>query len=209
MELHTWLAYAAACFILTVTPGPSILLGITHSISYGPRKTLFTALGDISANFVQMMLVMAGIGALIASSNTLFLILKWLGVANLIFLGLKMFFSKNSLAMNALTPSLTTPNNFALYCQGFMVAFSNPKAIIFYTSFLPQFIDPHRAFFDQALILCPTMAILDFFWVMTYGISAKRVLHKLTASAQLINRIGGSVLLGMAVMLAMVEKKAN
>ena len=94
MNFETWLAFVAASMILTMTPGPSIILGIVHSMNYGAKKTLFTAVGDISANFIQMVLVAIGLGVVIASSDLAFQLIKWFGVITLIFMGAKMVLSK-------------------------------------------------------------------------------------------------------------------
>jgi threonine/homoserine/homoserine lactone efflux protein len=81
MTFETWLAFVAASMILTMTPGPSIILGVVHSLNYGVNNTVFTALGDISANFIQMVLVAVGLGIIIASSDLAFQLIKWFGVA--------------------------------------------------------------------------------------------------------------------------------
>ena len=95
MELEIWLTYVAASLILTATPGPSIFLGMVHLLNYGVKNTLYTALGDISANFIQMMLVAIGLGAIVAASETAFQTIKWFGVITLCYLGLKMLLAKD------------------------------------------------------------------------------------------------------------------
>jgi len=96
MNIETWLAFVAASLVLTMTPGPSILLGVVHTMKYGARKVVITALGDISANFLQMFLVGIGLGVVIASSELAFTIIKWFGVVTLLYMGLKMVLSKST-----------------------------------------------------------------------------------------------------------------
>ena len=205
MSIETWLAFVAASMILTMTPGPSILLGVVHSINYGVKRTVATALGDISANFLQMMLVAAGLGVIIASSALAFQVIKWFGVLTLIYMGIKMFLSKPPIVNTQENQADASPKN--LFINGFLVAAGNPKAIVFFTAFFPQFIDPSQPLIYQMAILCPTMAILDFTWVMLYAASAKRFLGFLKAKPLFLNRVGGSALLGASAYLAFSSKQ--
>lgn len=209
MDLNVYLTYIMAVMLLTMTPGPSIFLGMVHSMNYGIRRTLYTALGDISANFLQMMLVAIGLGAVVAASETAFLAVKWFGVITLAWLGLKMFFTpvKNDILADVSAQPLKSRRH--LYMQGFLVAAGNPKAIVFFTAFFPQFIDPNRNLIPQLAIMCPTMTLLDFFWVMTYSASASRMLGTLRRHPRVINRVGGSVLVGAAAFLAFSRRQLN
>ena len=200
MNFETWLAFVAASLVLTMTPGPSILLGVVHSMNYGAKKTLFTALGDISANFIQMILVAIGLGVVIASSELAFQFIKWFGVFTLIYMGAKMVLSKpKALELAHLKHNITRRK---LYINGFLVAAGNPKAIVFFTAFFPQFIDPDKPLLAQLIIMCPTMALLDFIWVMLYALSAQRFLGFMQNRPALLNRVGGSALLGASAFLA-------
>lgn len=205
MSLETWLAFVAASMLLTMTPGPSILLGVIHSMQYGAKKTLFTALGDISANFLQMLLVALGLGIIIASSQIAFTVIKWFGVIVLLYMGLKMFFSATKpLATHQQSSTQSSP--IKLYISGFLVAAGNPKAIVFFSAFFPQFIDPTQPLFTQMLIMCPTMAILDFSWVMLYALSANRCLGFMQQRPRFFNRIGGSALVSASAFLALSSR---
>ena len=204
MSIETWLAFVAASMILTMTPGPSILLGVVHSINYGVKRTVATALGDISANFLQMMLVAAGLGVIIASSALAFQVIKWFGVLTLIYMGIKMFLSKPTIVDAQEKQADASPKK--LFINGFLVAAGNPKAIVFFTAFFPQFIDPTQPLINQMAIMCPTMAILDFTWVMLYAVSAKRFLGFLKAKPLFLNRVGGSALLCASGYLAFSSK---
>lgn len=203
MTLETWLAFILASLILTMTPGPSILLGVVHSLNFGVKKTVYTALGDISANFLQMILVAIGLGVIIASSELAFQIIKWFGVITLLYMGLKMFFSKPTQINNTSCENMSKKKMFT---SGFIVAAGNPKAIIFFTAFFPQFIDPQQSLFLQMSILCPTMAFLDFTWVMIYAFSANKFFDKFQSNASYINKFGGSALIGASGFLAMSSK---
>ena len=207
MNIETWLAFVVASFILTMTPGPSILLGVVHAIKYGIKKTTITALGDITANFLQMVLVAIGLGIIIATSALAFSIIKWLGVITLLYMGLKMIFSQPLIIENDFTEQHIP--HYKLFLSGFLVAAGNPKAIVFFTAFLPQFIDPTQPLLPQMAIMCPTMAILDFGFVMLYALSANRFLGFLHKHPMRLNRIGGSALIAASGFLALTSRNAN
>jgi threonine/homoserine/homoserine lactone efflux protein len=207
MNLETWLAFVAASLILTMTPGPSILLGVVHSMKFGPKRTVITAIGDISANFLQMILVAIGLGVIIASSELAFIIVKWLGVITLLYMGLQMLFSRPSTAQTEHNQVETS--NRKLFLSGFLVAAGNPKAIVFFTAFFPQFIDPNLPLFEQMAIMCPTMALLDFTWVMIYAVSAKKFLGFMHKHPSSLNRVGGSALVAASGFLAFTTRSSS
>jgi threonine/homoserine/homoserine lactone efflux protein len=207
MSLESWLSFVFASLILTMTPGPSILLGVVHSMNYGVKKTMFTAFGDISANFMQMILVAIGLGIVISSSEFAFQVIKWFGVITLIYMGIKMLTS-TAHSLN-ITDIESKASSKKLFLNGFMVAAGNPKAMVFFTAFFPQFIDPTKPLLNQMLIMCPTMAILDFTCVMFYAISAKKFLGFMQARPMFLNRAGGSALLCASGYLAFASRSSN
>jgi len=205
MSTDTWLTFILASIILTMTPGPSIILGMLHSIKYGVKKTSFTALGDISANFIQMIIVAAGLGVVIASSEVAFTLIKWLGVITLVYMGVKMLFDRARLELADIDDSQASISAYTLYMKGFLVAAGNPKAIVFFTAFFPQFIDTSQPLLPQMAIMCPTMAVLDFTCVMLYALSAKGLMSVLQDSRDYVNRFGGLALLGAAIYLSITS----
>jgi threonine/homoserine/homoserine lactone efflux protein len=207
MNIETWFAFVAASLVLTMTPGPSILLGVVHSMKYGAKKTVITALGDITANFLQMVLVAIGLGVIIASSELAFSIIKWFGVVTLLYMGLKMIFSKPVTIENKSAQQQTS--NHKLFLSGFFVAAGNPKAIVFFTAFFPQFIDPKQPLFQQMAVMCPTMAVLDFVLVMTYALLAKKFLGFMRRHPMYLNRMGGSALVAASGFLAFSSRASN
>ena len=207
MNIETWITFVVASLVLTMTPGPSILLGVVHSMKYGTKKTVITALGDITANFIQMTLVAIGLGVIIASSELAFLIIKWFGVVALLYMGLKMFFGNPvSIESSSDQPHVS---NYKLFFSGFFVAAGNPKAIVFFTAFFPQFIDPSQPLFQQMAIMAPTMAVLDFVMVMVYALSAKKFLGFIRKHPMRLNRTGGSALVLASIFLAFSNRSSN
>ncbi|MBO6890842.1 MAG: LysE family translocator [Roseibium sp.] len=201
MSLESWLAFVAASLLLTITPGPSVVLGMVHALNFGARKTLFTALGDITANMIQMLMVAVGLGVVISASETAFQLIKWGGVAVLVVMSFKLFSAKPVLQDQAAEPKSARP--FKLFAAGFLVAIGNPKALVFFTAFFPQFIDPQRLLAPQLVLMCPTMAFLDFLFVMLYALGAKSLLGFLRNYPRLLNRFSGTAMMGAAGLMAM------
>ncbi|MEP0233964.1 LysE family translocator [Roseibium sp.] len=201
MSFETWLAFAAASLILTMTPGPSILLGVVHALKFGARRTIFTALGDISANMLQMMIVALGLGVVIATSPAAFQVIKWFGVAALVYMSLKMLRARPTADMSM--DVVDEGGCLRLFSSGFFVALGNPKALVFFSAFFPQFLDPAVPAWSQLFAMCPTMAVLDFSWVMLYALTARKFLRFLDRHPTALNRTGGSALLGAAGYLSL------
>jgi len=204
MSLETWLAFVAASLLLTMTPGPSILLGMVHSLHFGARRTLFTALGDVSANMIQMILVAIGLGVVLAHSALAFQIIKWTGVGVLLYMGWRAWHAP---ASHEPEPDSRLGGQPArLFTAGFLVAFSNPKALVFFTAFFPQFIDPARNLDTQLLLMCPTMTFLDFLFVMLYAAGANGLAGHLKQHPKALNRVSGSVLISAAGLMGLMTQ---
>jgi len=176
-------------------------------MKYGARRTVITALGDITANFLQMVLVAVGLGVVIATSELAFLVIKWFGVVTLLYMGLKMFFSKPVSIEHAGAEQYIS--NHRLFFSGFFVAAGNPKAIVFFTAFFPQFIDPSQPLFQQMAIMAPTMAVLDFAMVMIYALSANKFLVFIREYPMHLNRGGGGALVLASGFLAFSNRSSN
>ena len=204
MSLNTWLVFVAAVFVLTVTPGPSVLMTVSTSVNRGFRQAVLAALGSTSAIVGIMLLSAAGLGAVLLASDLLFSMLKWAGAAYLAYLGFGTLFSTgNSLIFER---QQSAPRRS--FVQGFLVGASNPKALAFFTALFPQFIDPSRPQVPQFLVLCSTFVAFELFWLITYaalGSRAKRWLQK-PGRAMLFNRATGGIFLLAAGALASARR---
>jgi RhtB (resistance to homoserine/threonine) family protein len=208
MPLDTWLIYAAAVFVLTVTPGPSVLMAVSTSVNRGFRQAVLAALGIICAIVGLMVLSAVGLGALLAASELLFSLLKWAGAAYLAYLGVSLLFRSGEAA---LITENQQPDAAGSFVRGFLVGASNPKALVFFTALFPQFIDPTRPQVPQFLVLCATFVVLELFWLLTYaalGSRAKLWLQQ-PGRAALFNRATGGVFLLSAVLLASAKRGSN
>lgn len=160
MPLHTWLVFVAAVLVLTITPGPSVLMAVTTSVNRGFREAVWAALGSTTAIVGIMTLSAAGLGAILAASELLFSLLKWVGAAYLAYLGLRALCgSAAELDLSESAPA-SQPRSFV---RGFLVGASNLKALVFFTALFPQFIDPAVPQAPQFMLLGATFVALELF----------------------------------------------
>ncbi len=199
MTLAVWLTYIATVLLLMSTPGPSHLLMLTNSISHGFRRSLATAAGDLSANLLQMLAAGLGLAAILAASEIAFTIVKWLGVAYLIWLGLNLILSK----AKSIEDGHAEPKPLMqFWLQGFVTSAANPKAVVFFASLFPLFISPEVAFWPQFAILSVSYIFIDGCFLSAYGSGAAWIAKRLAGPRRaLLNRIGGGALIGAAALL--------
>lgn len=202
MELGLFTAYAATVIVLALTPGPSTMLGSAHGMRYGARGTVPTILGDLSANSLQMLAAALGLGAVVASSRSMFLALKWAGVAYLVWLALDHL--RKARRAETLSAA-SSPGNHRRFLQGFITSASNPKAVVFFAALFPQFIDPNGSLVGQLLILGTTFLVIDGASVMLYAATGGRLSRWLAAKGRvgLQRRITGWFLLIAAGLLSL------
>ncbi|WP_027896766.1 LysE family translocator [Zestomonas thermotolerans] len=201
MALHTWLLYLVAVIGLSLTPGPNGLLTLTHGALYGHRHTLWTIVGGVGGFVLLMALSMFGIGVLLQTSAHALSILKWVGGAYLIWLGVQIWRAP-PLHLTASARS-TPPSGPALLRQGLLSAVSNPKVILFYGAFLPQFLDPARSLWSQFAIMALTFAATEGLTEYLLARLAHRVRPWLERAGKGFNRCCGGLfgLLGAALPL--------
>lgn len=160
MALETWLIYFIATIGLSLTPGPNSLLALTHGALHGAKRTLFTIVGGVTGFSLLIALAMFGLGALLEASSAALTVLKWAGGAYLVWLGIQLWRSP-PLRLNPLTGAAMPPAS-SLFRQGFLSAIANPKVLLFYGAFLPQFIDLQRSLAAQFVVMAATFAATEF-----------------------------------------------
>jgi threonine/homoserine/homoserine lactone efflux protein len=198
MELQNWLIYTAAAIGLSLTPGPNGLLALTHGALYGARRTIFTILGG-SLGFASVIaLSMFGIGALLSANVGLLVLLKWLGGAYLVWLGIQVWRSPSLAKSRSL---LTSASSSSLFQAGLLSALSNPKGILFFVAFLPQFIDPSQLLLVQFVIMVATFVVIEFFYELVVASLADRIQPWLKRVGKNPNRVFGSVFIGIGILL--------
>lgn len=206
MLLSTWLLYVAAVFVLTVTPGPSVLMCVSTAVNLGPRKALITSLGSTSAIVGLMTLSALGLGALLAASETLFTALKWAGAAYLAYLGVRALLAP---ASDIRVSGGAVAGGGRLFGQGFLVGLSNPKALLFFGALFPQFLNPAAPQLPQFLVLGATFVFFELGWLTVYALSAARAQRWLQQPqrARQFNRLTGAVFLLAAGLLATSKRQ--
>lgn len=206
MLLSTWLLYVAAVFVLTVTPGPSVLMCVSTAVNLGPRKALITSLGSTSAIVGLMTLSALGLGALLAASETLFTALKWAGAAYLAYLGVRALLAP---ASDIQVAGGAVAGGRRLFAQGFLVGLSNPKALLFFGALFPQFLNPAAPQLPQFLVLGATFVCFELGWLTVYALTAARAQRWLQQPrrARQFNRLTGAVFLLAAGLLATSKRQ--
>jgi threonine/homoserine/homoserine lactone efflux protein len=199
VEFSTWLLYAAAAVGLSLTPGPNGLLALTHGALYGTRKTLATIFGGLLGFAAVIGMSMFGIGALLQASADLLTVLKWVGGAYLVWLGIQVWRSEPLGIASSEASPVSKPTR--LFSQGFLSAVTNPKGILFFVAFLPQFIDPNQSLFVQFLIMAATFVFVEFWYELMVATLADRIQPWLKRVGKNFNRVFGSVFMAIGVLL--------
>lgn len=198
MELGNWLLYAAAAVGLSLTPGPNGLLALTHGALYGPRRTVATIFGGLLGFGLVIAASLFGIGALLAANAELLTWLKWIGGAYLIFLGLQIWRSE-PIGVSQIEKGSSTPRG--LFSQGLLSAISNPKGILFFVAFLPQFVEPDKPLWLQFLIMAGTFLAVEFVYEYSVASLANKVQPLLKKAGRNFNRFFGGVFATLGVLL--------
>lgn len=203
MALHTWLLYLIAVTGLALTPGPNGLLALTHGALYGHRRTLWTVSGGVLGFVLLMSLSMFGLAALLQASANALILLKWLGGAYLIWLGIQLW-QAPAIHLSAVTPA-TMKAGPALFRQGLLSAISNPKVILFYGAFLPQFLDPSGDLWRQFAVMALTFALIEGFVEYGLALLAQRIRPWLQRSGRRFNRICGGLFATLGIALPLTR----
>ncbi len=204
MTIDIWFYYVLAVLILTASPGPSSLLCMTKGVTFNWKVGAYTALGSLTAITAIMTLSFTGLGVVVASSEWIFNLVKWIGAAYLIYLGIKSFVSKQQDYQQANMLDAPTGGFSHHYLSGFIVGASNPKAILFFTALFPQFIDPNANLLTQYCIFASTFMCLELSWLLFYAYLGAKSSSWIFASgrAKLFNRLTGGVFIGAGAILS-------
>jgi len=200
MSAETYLLYLAAVAVFFATPpDTSQLLIVSNAMKHGLRRSLWVIAGDLSANTFQMTAAAFGLAAAIATSAQAFGWIKWLGVAYLLWIGLRLMLSRAALGPGAAARSARRTR---LFRMGFVTSMTNPFAVVFFAALFPQFIDPGAAVLPQLVILGATYLFVDGLTLVLWGWAGARVAARLSnLSMAGINRISGGLMIGAAALL--------
>jgi len=207
MSIETWLAFFAACWVISLSPGAGAIASMSSGLNYGFARGYWTALGLQIGLLLQIAVVAAGVGALLATSALAFNLVKWFGVLYLLYLGWRQWRAaplpvENTLEVRPLGQPL------ALVFRGFLVNVSNPKAVVFMLAVLPQFLDLSQPLFSQYGLMALTMISVDLIVMAGYTGLAAKVLRLLRSPRQqkLMNRTFAGLFAGAAALLTLVRR---
>ena len=209
MSLDTWLAFFVASWIISFSPGSGAIYAMSCGLNHGFRRGFIGTFGLIAGIMTALAVVAVGLGAVLSTSTHAFTALKWLGVAYLVYLGLKQWRAA-PVPMAAVDRDAPNVNARTLMVKGWAVNATNPKGLVFMMAVMPQFIDSQAALWSQYLAIAATMACTDFVAMAIYTAFAARVLAFFRSEAQIrfLNRLFGGLFVAAATALA-TFKRAN
>jgi len=187
---------------LFITPGTPRIVIVSYSMNYGVQKCVWTALGDITANFIQATLVIFVLGTFFSDNPTFLNIIKWIGVIFLIYLAYDVYKSSPKEINSEI---ITSKNFFSFFKDGFLVAGTSPKAWLFFPLIFPQFIDFNSNYVVQFFILIITYVVLDFLSLIGYALLAQKLITWIKANPKTINTISASVLILIAIIIIITQ----
>jgi homoserine/homoserine lactone efflux protein len=203
MESSTYLAFAAAVAVMIALPGPSVLLTVAHGMSFGWRRALATVAGETAGIAAQLLVALVGLSALLRNVAAAFEWIRWLGVAYLAYLGIRMLMDPGG-ALEADSP--TGPKK-SLFVQGLAVTVPNPKSLVFIAAFLPQFIDTGRPLAPQLALIAPTFLAITFVVTSAWAVAAGKAgrLLKSPRATRMGFRAAGALMLAAGAALALAR----
>jgi len=195
--------YLQILLFLFITPGTPRIVIISYSMNYGVQKCVWTALGDVSANIIQAILVIFVIGSFFSENSVILNSLKWIGIAYIIYLAYDIYKSRPK---DIDSKEISQKSFFSFYKDGFLVAGTSPKAWMFFPFIFPRFIDFSENYIVQFLILLTTYVVLDFLSLIGYAILANKLIVWIKANPKVINTISACVLIIIAIIIALTQQ---
>ena len=191
--------YLQLILFMFITPGTPRIVIVAHTMNYGIKNSVWTALGDISANFVQMVLIVFVIGSLLEDNPEIFVYFKWAGILYVLYLAYETFTAKIKTIRSV---GKVSKSIFSFYRDGFLVAGLSPKALVFFGTIFIQFINFETNVLFQFSILAITYVLLDFLTLMIYAFAAEKIATWLKGNPRILNTISACVLVLIAIIVA-------
>ncbi len=197
-----YIIFLQIILFLFISPGPPRVVIVSHTLNYGLNRSVWTALGDITANTIQAILVVFLIGSFLSDNPDILYYLKWAGIFYIVYLAYDTFTSK---IKNFNSKSQNLKSSLSFYKDGLLVAGLSPKALLFFGTIFPSFINFSSNIISQFLILLITYVMLDFLTLMIYGLAAEKISTWLRRKPKLLNTISACVLLILALYIAATQ----
>jgi len=206
MDLNTWLTLLLATIAISISPGAGAVVSMNYGINYGLKKSYAAIFGLQAGLLIQTFIVVIGLGALIAKSVLIFNIIKWIGVAYLLYMGLSKIFEKVEAVEDEVQIKLYSVKK--AFISATLINLTNPKATIFLVAFIPQFLNPNASIWYQLLIISFTLVAIDVIVMTGYSSMASKLkfLIKDSKALKIQNRITGSFLILAAVFMSTTKK---
>lgn len=204
LDLQLYSAFVLAVLLLTLIPGPNVALIVANSVAHGTRYGLLTVAGTSSALIVQLSLTALGMTKILSMLGGWFELVRWIGAAYLIYLGLKIWRGPVSDLTIQETERKSTR---IIFVRAFLVSLTNPKLLLFYGAFFPQFVDSRGNLGGQIAILCATFLAIGVVMDSGWAVAAGRARVFLNVHSRLRNRLSGGLLIGAGVGLAIARNK--
>lgn len=209
MTWTIWGWYLLTELVVDLSPGPAVFFVVSQALRGGLRRSLWGALGIISVNVLFFLLSAVGLTAMLVASHELFQVVKWVGAAYLVWVGIQTFRGEGTVALAPTNGPDAGPSGAATYWRGVVLQFANPKAIIFFTALLPQFIRPNEPVFRQMFVLCMTAVVAELIVLFGYGLLAGSLstIARQPRYAKITNRVSGALLIGAGAGVAFVTER--
>ena len=197
-----YLLFLQIILFLFITPGTPRIVIISYSMNYGVQKCIWTALGDVTANFIQATLVIFILGSFFIDNPNFLNIFKWIGIGYLLYLAYDIY---NSRPKDISLDNISSKSFFSFFKDGFLVAGTSPKAWMFFPLIFPQFIDFNSNYIIQFFILITTYVVLDFLSLIGYALLAQKLITWIKTNPKTINTISASVLVLIALIITITQ----
>ncbi len=195
---ENYLLFLQIIIVMFVTPGGPRVLIMSQSINYGFGKSLWTAFGDVTANCIQMLLVLFGLGALLKIFPDIVIVFKWVGVSYLIYVAYGFYKSKANIDINT---GKQVKSNILLFRDGFFIAFFSPKAVIFFAAVFPTFLTGEN-YMTHFIVMLISYVVLDFLTLAIYSKVAEKIIDQLKSNPKTLNYVSAAALIVIATFIA-------
>ena len=195
---ENYLLFLQIIIVMFVTPGGPRVLIMSQSINYGFGKSLWTAFGDVTANCIQMLLVLFGLGALLKIFPDIVVVFKWVGVSYLLYVAYGFYKSKANIDINT---GKQVKSNILLFRDGFFIAFFSPKAVIFFAAVFPTFLTGEN-YMTHFIVMLISYVVLDFLTLAIYSKVAEKIIDQLKSNPKTLNYLSATALIVIATFIA-------
>ncbi|PLY06083.1 MAG: lysine transporter LysE [Arcobacter sp.] len=206
MTIETWLAFVSTVFIFAIIPGPTVIFVIGQAITHGKKSVIPLALGVLVGDLIAMVISLLGLGAILATSAILYTILKWFGVCYLIYLGIKAFTEEPKVDEELFKEMNTSKSK--MFRSSLIVTALNPKNLVFFVAFFPQFVNTSSSVLPQFLILMVSFSLVTLTTISSFAMFAGKIQHKIKSykARKRLNQIGGSALISAGIFTATMQR---